>query len=62
MLLCKCDYFFRYERPDLLLCGDVLCKQDCWREEMVDLRYFQTIRSYEPTARLIWQVGFLFWA
>ena len=32
------DYFSRDERPGLLLCGDVLCKQGLWREEMVDLR------------------------
>jgi hypothetical protein len=44
-----------------LLCSDVLCKQDFWREEMVGLGNLQAIRSYEPTARLIWQVGFLFW-
>jgi len=38
VLFSRYDYFSRDERPGLLLCGDVLCKQDCWREEMVGLR------------------------
>ena len=48
MLLSACDYFSRDERSGVLLRGDVLCKQDFWREEMVGLGSLQTIRSYEP--------------
>jgi hypothetical protein len=48
----SCEYFSRHECPDLLLCGDVLCKQDFWREEMVgvtQLTNHSLLRTHRQT-------------
>lgn len=56
-----CDESF-HERHSLLLCSDVLCAQEFWREEVDGLRKLKTVAAFRPTARWNWQVGFLFWA
>jgi len=38
MVLFISEHFSHYECPGLLLCSDVLCTRDFWREEMDDLR------------------------